>query len=111
MIIGGTGAIGRATARRLRAVFGNAADLLVDCACYTAQDVTGLLPVARDAASTVLISSKAAYGRHSNSPVKPCFAGPVREDQPTVAPGYGDRRKTAGWRPGWPGAGRGREPS
>ena len=138
MISGGTGAIGRATARRLlaagwsvdligrdparmprdiaaaggrfiaagnggrlRAAFGNGADLLVDCACYTAQDAAGLLPLARDAALTVLISSKAVYvdaaGRHSNSRVKPCFAGPVRKDQPTVAPGYGDHRTGEGY--------------
>ena len=123
-ITGGTGAIGRATARRLlaagwsadltgrepgrmprdiaasggrfiaadragtgrlRAVFGTGADLLVDCACYTAQDAAGLLPLARDAASTVLISSKAVYvdaaGHHSNSQAKPRFPGPVREDR------------------------------
>jgi hypothetical protein len=131
VIIGGTGAIGRATARlllaagwsveltgrdparmprdiaapggrftaadrsgtgRLRAVFGNGADLLVDCACYTARDAASLLPLARDAASllplardaasTVMISSKAVYvdadGRHSNSPVRPDFGGPGR---------------------------------
>jgi nucleoside-diphosphate-sugar epimerase len=144
VIIGGTGAIGRATARRLlaagwsvdltgrdparmprdiataggrfiaadageagtgegrlRAAFGDGADLLVDCACFTAQDATRLLPLARDAASTVLISSKAVYvdaaGHHSNSPVKPDFGGPVREDQPTVAPGYGDYRSAEGY--------------
>ena len=155
MIIGGTGAIGRATARRLlatgwsvdligrdparmpgdiaatggrfiaadrardgrgradsgrgradgggalRAAFGNGADLLVDCACFTAQDAAGLLPLAREAASTVLISSKAVYvdaaGHHSNSRVRPRFTGPVREDQPTVAPGYGDYRTGEGY--------------
>ena len=155
MIIGGTGAIGRATARRLlgagwavdligrnparmprdiaatggrfiaadrardgrgradsgrgradgggalRAAFGDGADLLVDCTCFTAQDAAGLLPLARDAALTVLISSKAVYvdaaGHHSNSRVKPCFTGPVREDQPTVAPGYGDYRTGEGY--------------
>jgi nucleoside-diphosphate-sugar epimerase len=86
---------------RLRAAFGNGTDLLVDCACYTAQDAARLLPLARDAASTVLISSKAVYvdaaGHHSNSRVKPCFTGPVREDQPTVAPGYGDHRTGEGY--------------
>jgi nucleoside-diphosphate-sugar epimerase len=143
VIIGGTGAIGRATARRLlaagwsveltgrdparmpcdiataggrfiaadadagtgegrlRAAFGDGAELLVDCACFTAQDATRLLSLARDAASTVLISSKAVYvdaaGHHSNSPVKPDFGGPVREDQPTVAPGYGDYRSAEGY--------------
>lgn len=140
VIIGGTGAIGRAAARRLlatgwsveltgrdparmprdiaaaggrfvaadagdagrlRAAFGDGADLLVDCACFTAEDAARLLPLARDAASTVLISSKAVYvdeaGHHSNSPVKPDFGGPVREDQPTVAPGYGDYRSAEGY--------------
>ena len=140
VIIGGTGAIGRATARRLlaagwsvdltgrdparlpadiaasggrfiavdrndaggvRAAFGNGAGLLVDCACYTAEDAASLVPLARDATSTVLISSKAVYvdaaGHHSNSPVKPDFGGPVREDQPTVAPGYGDYRTGEGY--------------
>ena len=140
VIIGGTGAIGRAAARRLlaagwsvqltgrdparmprdiaaaggrftaadtadagrlRAAFGAGADLLVDCACFTAGDAARVLPLARDAASTVLISSKAVYvdaaGHHSNSPVKPDFGRPVREDQPTVAPGYGDYRSAEGY--------------
>jgi nucleoside-diphosphate-sugar epimerase len=140
VIIGGTGAIGRATARRLlaagwavdltgrdparmprgltaqgsrffpvngggdgqlRAAFGSGADLLVDCACYTAGDAARLLPLARDTESTVMISSKAVYrdeaGRHTNSPVKPDFGGPVGEDQPTVAPGYGDYRTGEGY--------------
>jgi nucleoside-diphosphate-sugar epimerase len=150
VIIGGTGAIGRAAARRLlaagwsveltgrdparmprdiaaaggrfiladagdagrtQAAFGHGADLhgadlhgadlLVDCACFTAEDAARLLPLARDAASTVLISSKAVYvdaaGHHSNSAVKPDFGGPVREDQPTVAPGYGDYRSAEGY--------------
>jgi nucleoside-diphosphate-sugar epimerase len=140
VIVGGTGAIGRAAARRLlatgwsveltgrdparmprditaaggrfvaadtrdagrlRAAFGDGADLLVDCVCFTAEDAARLLPLARDAASTVLISSKAVYvdgaGRHSNSPVDPDFGGPVREDQPTVAPGYGDYRSAEGY--------------
>lgn len=140
VIIGGTGAIGRATARRLlaagwsvgltgrdparmprdiaasggqftaadrqdagrlRAAVRDGADLLVDCACYTAQDAASLLPLARDAASTVMISSKAVYvdaaGHHSNSPVQPDFGGPVGEDQPTVAPGHGDYRTGEGY--------------
>ncbi len=140
VIVGGTGAIGRAAARRLlaagwsveltgrdparmprdvtaaggrfiaadtrdagrlRAAFGDGADLLVDCVCFTAEDAAALLPLARDTASTVLISSKAVYvdgaGRHSNSPVNPDFGGRVREDQPTVAPGYGDYRSAEGY--------------
>ena len=70
-------------------------------ASVSAEDAARLLPLARDTASTVLISSKAVYvdgaGRHSNSPVNPDFGGPVREDQPTVAPGYGDYRSAAGY--------------
>ncbi|MGH7733933.1 MAG: NAD-dependent epimerase/dehydratase family protein [Gemmatimonadales bacterium] len=94
VIIGGTGAIGRAAARRLqaagwsveltgrdparmprdiaaaggrfiatdtgdagrlRAPFGGGADLLVDCACFTAEDAAGLLPPVRDTADADLI--------------------------------------------------------
>ena len=141
LIIGGTGPIGRATARRLlasgwqvtltgrdrskmpadvaraggvfaradrsdpgelRAALGSGADLLVDCLCYGAGDAVTLLPLARDAASTVLISAKAVYadalGNHANSPVKPDFGGPVTEDNPTVPPGdagYGERKVAA----------------
>jgi nucleoside-diphosphate-sugar epimerase len=73
----------------------------VDCVCYTAGDAEQLLPLARQATSTVLISSKAVYadaaGHHSNSPARPDFGGPVREDQPTVAPGYGDHRTAEGY--------------
>ncbi len=129
LILGGTGLIGRATARRLlaagwqvdvtgrnpahlpqdlaaaganfllaarddsdhlRGALGDGVDLLVDCICYTAEDATRLLPLVRDAGSTVMISSKAVYvddaGNHSNSPVAPQFNGPIRETQPTVAP-------------------------
>jgi nucleoside-diphosphate-sugar epimerase len=81
----------RADADRLRAVFGGGADLLVDCVCYTAADARALLPLALDAGSTVMVSSKAVYvdaaGRHSNSDVAPDFGGPIPETQPTMAPG------------------------
>ncbi len=40
---------------------GEGADLLVDCICYTAADATRLLPLVRNAGSTVMISSKAVY--------------------------------------------------
>jgi len=129
LVVGGTGLIGRATARcllaagweveltgrdpahlpadiagaggrfvaadrgdssQLRAALGGGADLLVDCICYTAADATRLLPLVREAGSTVLISSKAVYvdgaGNHSNSATAPRFDGPIRETQPTVAP-------------------------
>ena len=75
----------------MAAAIGDGADLLVDCICYTAGDATSLLPLARDATSTVMISSKAVYvddaGHHSNSSVAPRFAGPILETQPTMAPG------------------------
>jgi len=78
----------------LSAAMGNGADLLVDCICYTAADATSLLPLARDATSTVMISSKAVYvddaGNHSNSFVAPRFDGPILESQPTIAPSDGD---------------------
>lgn len=75
----------------LAAAFGTGADLLVDCVCYTPAQATALLPFARQAGSTVLISSKAVYadaaGRHSNSDEPPDFGGPICETQATVAPG------------------------
>ena len=129
LVLGGTGSIGRAAARRLlaagwevdltgrnearmpagladagarfvtadrgdsdqlRAALGGGADLLVDCACYTAADARRLLPLAIEAGSTVMISSKAVYvdaaGNHSNSDAAPRFDGPIRETQPTMAP-------------------------
>ena len=130
LIIGGTGQIGRATARRLLAAgwqvdltgrdpahmpaeiaaaggkfvaadrddseqlfaaLGDGADLLVDCICYTAAHATRLLPLVRDAGSTVMISSKAVYvdgsGRHSNSETAPRFDGPIRRDAADDGPG------------------------
>lgn len=140
LVLGGTGAIGRATAlrlleagwdvdvtgrdprrmpdevtdaggrflaaerdddRRLAAVLGDGADLLVDCICFTAADAERLLPLARNAGSTVMISSKAVYvdaaGRHSNSDAAPRFDLPVRETQPTVPPGAGDYNTREGY--------------
>src|SRR5262245_27346343 len=133
LILGGTGMIGRATARRLLAAgwevdvtgrdpahmppeiatagarfvaadradesellaaLGGGADLLVDCICFTAADAARLLPLARNASSTAMISSKAVYvdaaGNHSNSVEPPRFDGPIRESQPTLPPGGGD---------------------
>jgi len=140
LIVGGTGAIGRASARRLLAAgwqvdltgrnpahlppdiaaaggefiaadransdqllaaLGDGADLLVDCICYTPADAARLLPLVRDAGSTVMISSKAVYvddtGHHSNSATAPHFDGPIRETQPTVAPGDTDYMTRAGY--------------
>jgi len=140
LVVGGTGPIGRATARRLLAAgwdveltgrnpahlpadiaaagakfvaanrddsdellaaLGGGADLLVDCICYTAADATRLLPLVRNAGSTVMISSKAVYvdgaGHHSNSATPPRFHGPIREMQPTVAPSAGDHTTREGY--------------
>jgi nucleoside-diphosphate-sugar epimerase len=139
-VLGGTGSIGRATARRLlaagwrvdltgrnadrmpaeladagarfvaadrgdsdrlRAALGGGADLLVDCVCFTAADARRLLPLAREAGSTVMISSKAVYvdasGNHSNSDVAPRFDGPIRETQPTMAPSDADYDSREGY--------------
>ena len=91
----------RADARRLRDVLGGGADLLVDCVCYTAADARGLLPLAEHATSTALISSKAVYvdaaGNHANSATPPDFGGPIRESQPTMAPGDLEPRSRAGY--------------
>ncbi|MFF7727048.1 NAD-dependent epimerase/dehydratase family protein [Streptomyces sp. NPDC008001] len=93
----------RADARALRSALGKGCDLLVDCICYTAAEARLLLPLAGDATSTVLISSRAVYadadGNHSNSAVPPRFDGPVRETQPTLAPGDMDYRSREGYGP------------
>lgn len=129
-MIGGTGLIGRAVARRLGAAgwqvdvvgrdrghlptdlagfgvrysradrddpvgigraFGDGADLLVDCVCYTAAHAANVVPLAAHAGATVMISSKTVYvddlGRHANSDVAPEFGGPIGETQPTLLPG------------------------
>jgi nucleoside-diphosphate-sugar epimerase len=74
----------------LVAAYGGGADLVVDCVCYTAADARLLLPLAGDAAGTVMISSRAVYvdadGNHSNADTPPRFAGLVTETQPTMAP-------------------------
>jgi nucleoside-diphosphate-sugar epimerase len=66
------------------------ADLLVDCACYTAGHARALLRFLAEVGSTVMLSSKAVYvdgdGRHSNSPDPPRFPVPIHEAQPTVRP-------------------------
>jgi len=140
LILGGTGAIGRATALRLlekgwrvdltgrsprrfdsavrdaggryvcsdrfddaqlAAVVGEGADLLVDCVCYSADHASALVPFARDADSTVMVSSKAVYvdewGRHSNSTEPPRFDGPISESQRTMAPSNVDYNSREGY--------------
>ncbi|GGM95473.1 reductase [Lentzea pudingi] len=125
LILGGTGLIGRAAARRLRQAgwtvdapgrevdrsdpsalaraMGDGADLPVDTLCYSAADARTLLPSARKAASTVMISAKAVYadaaGRHVNSAEPPRFDGPVTEDQPTLAPLDSDPFSREGYGP------------
>jgi nucleoside-diphosphate-sugar epimerase len=142
VVLGGTGAIGQAVARRLlpagwsvvvtgrtagrlpedlvtagvryrrgdrtnandlREAVAGGADLLVDCACYTAADARALLPYLAEVGSTVMISSKAVYvddaGRHVNSDDPPRFPGLISESQPTVAPAGGDFRTREGYAP------------
>ncbi|MQY21678.1 NAD-dependent epimerase/dehydratase family protein [Nocardia macrotermitis] len=86
---------------QLTAVYGHGADLLIDCVCYTAEHARQLLPFARDATATVMISSKAVYqdeaGRHPNSTEPPRFPGPIPETWPTLAPGNGDYTTRAGY--------------
>jgi nucleoside-diphosphate-sugar epimerase len=83
-------AVDRSDGVAVAAAFGAGADLLVDCICYTRAQATALLPLAGNAGSTVMISSKAVYadatGRHSNSYDPPQFNGPIAETQATVAP-------------------------
>jgi len=130
LIIGGTGLIGRAVARRLlaagwhvkvtgrdprrmpadlaaagvqfapvdrddpatlAAAVAEGCDFLVDCVCYTGAQARQLQPMLGAVGSTMMISSKAVYvdehGNHVNSARAPRFAGPVTEQQPTMAPG------------------------
>jgi nucleoside-diphosphate-sugar epimerase len=140
VILGGTGVLGRATARRLLAagwaveltgrdpshmpadltaggarfhaadrhdtdalarLLRDGTDLLVDMLCFTAADARQLLPLLRGVAATVMLSSKAVYvdadGRHSNSKSGPHFAGPIREDQPTMRPSSEDYNSREGY--------------
>jgi nucleoside-diphosphate-sugar epimerase len=81
----------RTSAHDLRSALGSGADLLVDNVCYTAEQARLVLPFAAEAGSIVMLSSKAVYvdaaGNHTNSDVRPRFDRPVRETQPTMAPG------------------------
>jgi nucleoside-diphosphate-sugar epimerase len=92
----------RSDAAAMRAAVGDGADLVADCLCYTAANAAGLLPLAGAANSTVMISSNGVYidaaGNHTNSDTPPHFAGPVREDQPTIAPSAsGDYQSREGY--------------
>jgi nucleoside-diphosphate-sugar epimerase len=83
-------AVDRDDTAGLLAALGPGADLLVDCACFTATQAAALLPLLGGVRSAVMISSKAVYvdarGRHTNSDDPPHFDGPIREDQPTLRP-------------------------
>jgi nucleoside-diphosphate-sugar epimerase len=93
----------RADGAALASAFGGGADLLVDCVCFTGAHARALLPLASNAASTVMISSKAVYvdaaGRHSNSDDPPRFDGAISEDQPSLAPGSMDFNSREGYGP------------
>jgi nucleoside-diphosphate-sugar epimerase len=82
-------------------VFGAGADLVVDCCCYTAAHARMLVPMARTAGSTVMISSKAVYvdadGNHVNSATPPHFRGPIGEMTATMPPGDGDYMTPSGY--------------
>jgi nucleoside-diphosphate-sugar epimerase len=83
--------VDREDASALTAAFGGGADLLVDCVCFTRGHARALLPLARHASSTVMISSKAVYvdanGNHSNSEQPTRFDAPITESQATLPPG------------------------
>jgi nucleoside-diphosphate-sugar epimerase len=89
----------RADDSALRVALAPGADLVVDCACFTAAHARGLAALLADVGSAVLISSKAVYvddvGNHSNSPVAPAFTGPVTESQPTLHPDPSDEYASA----------------
>jgi nucleoside-diphosphate-sugar epimerase len=89
--------------RQLVEAWGDGAELLVDCICFTAEDAKGLLHLVQEADSTVMISTKAVYvdaaGNHSNSTVAPHFDGPIRESQATLAPHDGDHTTPEGYGP------------
>ncbi len=89
LILGGTGAIGLATARRLLAagwsvnVTGrNPARLPADLATAGAT----FIPAEREDPGQVRVAFGDGAGNHANSPTPPRFDGPVRESQPTMAP-------------------------
>jgi nucleoside-diphosphate-sugar epimerase len=93
----------RQDAAALASAFGQGADLLVDCVCYTGAHAEALLPLARHASSTVMISSKAVYvdaaGRHSNSDDPPRYDAPILESQPTLSPGDMPYKSREGYGP------------
>ncbi|MET1035602.1 MAG: NAD-dependent epimerase/dehydratase family protein [Arthrobacter sp.] len=93
----------RADPAALGRALGPGADLVVDALAYTGRHARTLLPFLGDVAHTVMISAKAVYvdaaGNHLNSATPPRFDGPIREDQPTVAPGDMDHESREGYGP------------
>lgn len=83
-------AVDREDPAALARAIGDGADLLVDCACYTARHARELTRTLPQVGSSVMISTKAVYvddaGNHSNTPDPPDFGGPVRETQATLPP-------------------------
>lgn len=82
-------------------IVGNGTDFLVDALCYTSADARQLIPLLRNVTSVVMLLSNAVYvdenGRHINSEQTPQFPSPIREDQPTVAPGNSDFNSPEGY--------------
>ncbi|MFB0834725.1 NAD-dependent epimerase/dehydratase family protein [Arthrobacter halodurans] len=93
----------RADPAALGRALGTGADLVVDALAYTGRHARTLLPFLGDVAHTVMISAKAVYvdaaGNHLNSATPPRFDAPIREDQPTVAPGDMDHESREGYGP------------
>jgi nucleoside-diphosphate-sugar epimerase len=91
----------RGDARALRSAIGGGAELVVDCLAFTEADALTVAPFLADADAAVMISTKAVYvdefGHHGNSLVKPVFPLPIRETDPTVAPGRGDASSRDGY--------------
>jgi nucleoside-diphosphate-sugar epimerase len=91
----------RTDAGAVRAAIGGGAELVVDCLCFTEADALLVAPFLADADSAVMLSTKAVYvdefGNHGNSLTKPVFPFPIRETDPTVAPGRGDPTSRDGY--------------
>lgn len=88
---------------QLANVLRTGADLLVDAACYTAEDARELLPHLGNVDSAVMLSSKAVYvdaaGNHVNSDIRPIFDSPIAESQATLMPGNGGYDSPEGYGP------------
>jgi len=91
----------RSDSNELAAALGSGAELLIDCICFTANHARTLLPLLGSVGSAVMISSKAVYvdaeGNHSNTDAPPRFDGPIKESQPTMAPGTMDYNSREGY--------------